>query len=75
MDRFADAEHTGAAGRFGIWKVGMEAFKQHWLLGAGIGNYRAVYNSVFIQVYQAYSGGWDVASRTTCSSRCRRNWA
>ncbi len=59
MDRFADAEHTGAAGRFGIWKVGMEAFKQHWLLGAGIGNYRAVYNSVFIQVYQAYSGGWD----------------
>jgi len=59
MDRFAGAEQTGAAGRFGIWKVGMEAFRQHWLLGSGIGSYRAVYNSVFIQVYTAYSGGWD----------------
>jgi hypothetical protein len=59
IDRFADAEHTGAAGRFGIWKVGMEAFRQHWLTGAGIGNYRAIYNSVFIHVYQAYTGGWD----------------
>lgn len=59
LDRFADAQHTGAAGRFGIWKVGMEAFRQHWLTGAGIGNYRAIYNSVFIHVYQAYTGGWD----------------
>jgi hypothetical protein len=59
LDRFADAQHTGGAGRFGIWKVGMEAFRQHWLTGAGIGNYRAIYNSVFIHVYQAYTGGWD----------------
>jgi O-antigen ligase len=59
IDRFKDAQHTGAAGRFGIWTVGMEAFRQHWLTGAGIGNYRAIYNSVFIHVYQAYSGGWD----------------
>lgn len=59
IERFKDAQHTGAAGRFGIWKVGMEAFHQHWLTGAGIGNYRAIYNSVFIHVYQAYTGGWD----------------
>src|ERR1700687_1325586 len=31
IERFKDAQHTGAAGRFGIWTVGMEAFKQHWL--------------------------------------------
>jgi O-antigen ligase len=59
VDRFADTQRTGGAGRFGIWQVGMEAFRQHWLTGAGIGNYRAIYDSVFIHVYQAYSGGWD----------------
>jgi O-antigen ligase len=59
VERFQDPHHTGGAGRFGIWNVGMEAFRQHWLTGAGIGNYSAVYNSVFMRVYQAYSGGWD----------------
>ena len=59
IDRFKGAEQTGAAGRFGIWTVGMEAFRQHWLTGAGIGNYRAIYNTIFIHVYQAYSGGWN----------------
>jgi len=59
IDRFTSAEQTGGAGRVGIWTVGLEAFKQHWLTGAGIGNYRAVYDSVYIHVYQAYTGGWD----------------
>jgi O-antigen ligase len=58
LDRFADTQRTGGAGRLGIWSVGMEAFKQHWLTGAGVGNYRALYDTFFIHVYQAYSGGW-----------------
>ncbi|HZV78562.1 MAG TPA: O-antigen ligase family protein [Candidatus Binatus sp.] len=58
IDRFNEAQRTGGAGRMGIWSVGMAAFQHHWLIGSGIGNYRALYDTFFIQVYQRYSGGW-----------------
>jgi O-antigen ligase len=58
IERFSDAQRTGGAGRMGIWSVGMAAFQHHWLTGSGIGNYRALYDTFFIQVYQRYSGGW-----------------
>jgi len=59
IDRFSDAQRTGGAGRMAIWSVGVEAFKHHWLTGSGVGNYRALYDTFFIHVYQRYSGGWD----------------
>jgi O-antigen ligase len=58
IERFSDAGRTGGAGRMGIWSVGMAAFQHHWVTGSGIGNYRALYDTFFIQVYQRYSGGW-----------------
>jgi O-antigen ligase len=56
--RFASAEATGGAGRLDIWKVGFEAFKRHWLVGAGTGNFPHAYNESFISVYQTYYAHW-----------------
>jgi O-antigen ligase len=58
FQRFASAASSGGSGRVAIWQVGFEAFRRHWLAGAGVGNYREVYDTVFMTVYQAYSGGW-----------------
>jgi O-antigen ligase len=53
---------TGGAGRVSIWNVGLEAFKHHWLLGVGVGNFPLAYNEAFIRVYQAVSAGWNRGS-------------
>jgi O-antigen ligase len=46
--RFND-DATGA-GRSDIWKVGVAAFRQHWLIGSGIGTFPDAYNSVYLEV-------------------------
>jgi len=60
--RFGDAMKTGGAGRLSIWKVGFEAFKNHWLVGAGVGNFPVAYDKAYIFIYQNYIAGWHRAS-------------
>ena len=60
--RFGDAIRTGGAGRLSIWKVGLDAFRHHWLVGAGVGNFPFAYDKSFIAIYQTYNAGWHRAS-------------
>jgi len=48
--RFSEAAATGGAGRLGIWKVGLAAFKLHPIFGAGLGNFAIAYNQAFLSV-------------------------
>ncbi|MBV8720842.1 MAG: O-antigen ligase family protein, partial [Candidatus Eremiobacteraeota bacterium] len=48
-ERFGEALTTGGNGRMSIWRVGVQAAKQHWLLGAGFGNFPLAYDRVFLQ--------------------------
>lgn len=48
-DRFGEAMSTGGNGRMSIWRVGFQAIKHHFLLGAGYGNFPLAYDSVFLQ--------------------------
>jgi putative inorganic carbon (HCO3(-)) transporter len=48
-DRFTQAFSTGGAGRTSIWRVGVIAFKSHWLLGAGYNNFPNAYDQAFLQ--------------------------
>jgi len=63
--RFGDALKTGGAGRLPIWMVGWEAFKQHWLAGAGVGNFPFAYDKSFIFVFQTTYSRWHRASHNT----------
>lgn len=63
--RFSNALSSGGAGRVSIWKVGFEAFKHHWLIGAGTGNFAVAYNQSFLSVYQKYYAGWARAPHNT----------
>jgi O-antigen ligase len=56
--RFSTAFQTGGSGRLSIWKVGLEAFKHNWLLGAGVGNFPTAYDQAFIRVYQRIYAYW-----------------
>lgn len=60
--RFAAAFSSGGSGRFSIWRTGLAAAQQHWLLGAGAGNFGRAYNAVYIDVFQPYGAGWTRAS-------------
>ena len=48
-NRFGAALSTGGNGRMSIWRVGLEALKSHWLLGAGYGNFPNAFDSAFLQ--------------------------
>lgn len=50
--RFADPEQAELGGRSGIWAVAKEAFQQHWLAGAGTGDFRLAYSQAYIHVAQ-----------------------
>jgi O-antigen ligase len=63
--RFGNALKTGGAGRLDIWKVGIEALRQHWLIGAGVGNFPDAYDKGFIFVHQLYYAHWHRASHNT----------
>lgn len=58
-DRFTVAMSTGGNGRTSIWLVGLQALKQHWLLGAGYGNFPNAYDQVFLQTPHQI---WDQAN-------------
>jgi len=48
--RFGEAAATGGAGRLGIWRVGLAAFKLHPFFGAGWGNFTLAYNQAYLSV-------------------------
>jgi len=50
-------DETGA-GRSDIWKVGVAAFRQHWLLGSGIGTFPDAYNRVYLSVPHHFYINW-----------------
>jgi len=56
--RFAAALSTGGAGRTGIWRVGLDAFKQHWLLGVGLDNFPLAYDKSYLHVFLAHFAHW-----------------
>ncbi len=51
--RFLDPEQGGFGGRSGIWKIAGAAFREHWLLGAGTGNFRLAYRDAYLSVGQS----------------------
>lgn len=59
--RFAAAFSTGGSGRLSIWRTGLAAAKDHWLLGSGAGNFARAYDAVYINVFQPYGAGWSRA--------------
>jgi O-antigen ligase len=52
---------SGGSGRVEIWKVGLAALKDHWLLGAGFGNFPQIYNKYFLTVFNQYYEHWSRA--------------
>jgi O-antigen ligase len=50
-------DETGA-GRSDIWKVGVAAFQQHWLIGNGIGTFPDAYNSMYLSVPHHFYINW-----------------
>lgn len=58
-NRFTVAMSTGGNGRTSIWLVGLQALKQHWLFGAGYGNFSEAYDRVFLQTPHQI---WDQAN-------------
>jgi O-antigen ligase len=48
--RFFDPSQGEAGGRYGIWAIGWDAFKQHWLLGIGTGQFRLAYAESYLRV-------------------------
>lgn len=43
IQRISDSYDTGGAGRWDIWKVGLEALKHYYFLGAGLSNFPLAY--------------------------------
>lgn len=62
LARFSDAASSGGAGRADIWRVGLVAFREHWLVGAGIGNFPFAFDQAFLRVQEAYYTHWHRAS-------------
>ncbi|HEY8297630.1 MAG TPA: O-antigen ligase family protein [Candidatus Baltobacteraceae bacterium] len=62
VHRFLSAAASGGSGRLSIWSVGFNAFKEHWIFGAGSGAFANAYDESFLRVYQAYDMGWSRAA-------------
>lgn len=56
--RFAQALSTGGSNRIPIWRVGINALKSHWLLGAGYNNFTFAYDQAFMRTNQAQFTDW-----------------
>lgn len=55
---FQEGFASGGEGRTGIWKVGLHAFGQYWLTGAGFNNFPQAYDQSFISVAERYYTHW-----------------
>jgi hypothetical protein len=57
-ERFFDPAAGEGSGRLDIWRLGLQALKEHWLAGAGIGSYPMAYDRAFLLVSQHSFEGW-----------------
>jgi O-antigen ligase len=55
FSRFNDLE---GAGRLPIWKVGIAAFREHWLIGNGYGTFTDAFDQAYLSVPHAFVTGW-----------------
>jgi hypothetical protein len=60
--RFADAMSSGGAGRTSIWKTGYVAFRKHWAVGVGIGNFQDAYDRAWFAVYHGTYKHWHIVA-------------
>lgn len=51
-NRIFDPTQGDGSGRFQIWSIAAEAFKRHWLLGAGVGNFQPAFDEAYSSVFQ-----------------------
>lgn len=51
--RFLDPDQGDLGGRAGIWRIGLAAFRAHWLAGDGTGNFRLAYGEAYLKVAQS----------------------
>jgi O-antigen ligase len=65
ISRFQIALSSGGAGRTDIWRIGAAAFKDHWLLGAGYGDFQFAYDSAFLRVFEPAYTNWHRAPHNT----------
>jgi hypothetical protein len=63
--RFAEARTTDAAGRTDIWRIGLLALRDHWAVGAGIGNFANAFDHEYLNVFARYVLGWHWAAHNT----------
>jgi hypothetical protein len=56
--RMFESNIADGSGRTEIWLTGMHSFADHWLLGAGIGSYSAIYDNNILQVAMRSFPGW-----------------
>jgi O-antigen ligase len=56
--RILKPDPSGGSGRVEIWKVGLAALKDHWLIGSGFGTFQQIYNKYFLTVFNQYYEHW-----------------
>jgi putative inorganic carbon (hco3(-)) transporter len=54
-----DSDLAYGAGRLDIWRVALEIFRGHWLLGTGVGTFIPAYNRAFFMAYEPQYAGWN----------------
>lgn len=52
------SSNAEGAGRLPIWQVGIEAFRQHWLIGNGYGSFTDAFNQAYLLVPHTFHTGW-----------------
>lgn len=56
--RILKPDPSGGSGRVEIWKVGIAALKDNWLIGSGFGTFQQIYNKYFLTVFNQYYEHW-----------------
>jgi len=59
--RFVLATSDFGAGRLFIWRVGWDALKTYWLLGAGFNNFPNAFDRSYLHVYMSQATGYQRA--------------
>lgn len=57
--RLSEGTASTGTGRTDIWRVGLAAIPNHWLLGSGQGTFVTAYNQSFFLAYQPQFLEWD----------------
>jgi hypothetical protein len=55
---FSEGTAASGAGRLDIWRVAVEIFRGHWLLGTGQGTFIPAYDRAFFLAYEPQYAGW-----------------